>query len=268
MEKFDSTKHADYAKNLPFSYFSSMASLDLTGYTFLRNNEHVIVWQDLLFPHDFPSIFVPQNKLNWERASIAFVTPEEVGQIKKEGIEIMLDKFIENEYFYKTEALITPHSDIKRRISQFQNSYEFEIFNSYPKEKIKEFYQFWKGQKSRDSLTFSEADEEFSKLLNILEKYDIKQVYVTVKNKLIGFTWGVAHQSGNWVGLQLKVNYEYKGLSRFLHHERAKLFSDREFFTIGTGAREVGIAQFKEELGPAYKKEYHYVLTGDKMLKK
>lgn len=228
----------------------------------------MIVWQDLLFPHDFPSIFLPQNPANWERASMAFITPEEVEKIKGENIEIIIDKYIEQEFFFKTESLINPSGDINRRINQFKNGYKFEVLNKYPKDKVREFYEFWKNQRDRgDSLTFPEAEKEFFESLDGLEKYDIKQVYVVVDGLLAGFAWGVAHDSGNWVGLQLKVNYDFKGLSRFLHQERAKLFADHELFTIGTGAREAGIAQFKEELGPVYKKEYHYVATGDKILK-
>lgn len=101
-----------------------------------------------------------------------------------------------------------------------------------------------------------------------LKKYQVKQVYVIVNKKLIGFAWGLKHSSGNWIGLQLKVKYRYKGLSRFLHQERAKLFSRYELFTLGAGAQEPGIIQFKKELGPTEEREYFYVLTGKKKLNK
>ena len=72
---------------------------------------------------------------------------------------------------------------------------------------------------------------------------------MTVNDKLVGLAWGMEHQSGNWMGLQLKANYKFKGLSRFLHHERSKLFADKKLFTLGTGAQDEGIIQFKRELG-------------------
>ncbi len=139
MEKFDSTKHSKFIKDLPFSYFSTLINLDQTAYTFFKNDEHIIVWQDILFSHDFPSIFTPRNSANWERASIAFSTPEEVKEIKKKNIEIMLDKYIEQEFFFETKTLITPKSDTKRRINQFVNNYKFEVFNTFSREKIIDF---------------------------------------------------------------------------------------------------------------------------------
>ncbi len=265
MEKFDSNKHSDYIKDLPFSYFSAGVYLDFVGYTFERNGEHLIVWQDLVFPHDFPSVFLPQNKLNWLNTSTAFVTPEQIKSIEAENIEIKFTNPGGQEYFYKTEGLLNPKGKIGQRIRQFEKSYKYKVLNSYPTEKIKEFFEFWKGQREHNSLTFDEGNEHFLSLLDQLQKYPIKQVYVEIDDKLVGLAWGIKHQSGNWVGLHLKVNYEYKGLSRFLHQERAKLFKDCELFTLGTGSHDPGITQFKEELGPFLVKDYSYVLTGNKI---
>jgi len=60
------------------------------------------------------------------------------------------------------------------------------------------------------------------------------------------------------------VDYQYKGLSRFLHHERAKIFEQYAEFSLGTGVQDKGIDKYKEELSPSYKKAYSYLLTGDK----
>lgn len=72
--------------------------------------------------------------------------------------------------------------------------------------------------------------------------------------------------------LKIKVNrfvnnYKFKvkkGLSRFLHSERAKLFANYAKFTLGTGAGDPGIESYKKELGPSREEEYFYLLTGGK----
>ncbi len=66
MEKFDSQKHLQLASHLPFSYYSLPLYLDFSAYLLPRNNERVIVTQDLYYPHEFPAIFLPQNPENWD----------------------------------------------------------------------------------------------------------------------------------------------------------------------------------------------------------
>jgi hypothetical protein len=111
-------------------------------------------------------------------------------------------------------------------------------------------------------MTFDESGDSFLYCVSNLKKYKVKQLYVEVDGKLAGLAFAVEHSSGNWVGLHLKVDYSYKGLSRFLHNERAKLFSDKKLFTLGTSGYDLGIAQFKSELGPSHVIHYSYVLTG------
>lgn len=116
----------------------------------------------------------------------------------------------------------------------------------------------------RDGDLFDENEELFMFMLDNLKKYNIKQVYVEVDKKLVGLGWGVKHHVGGWVGLHLEVDYKFKGLSRFLHHERAKMFKNIKEFTLGTGAKEKGITNYKKELGPCRTVPYFYILTAGK----
>ncbi|MFA6047288.1 MAG: hypothetical protein WCV59_02410 [Parcubacteria group bacterium] len=265
MEKFDSKKHIKLINDLPFSYVSLPLYLDFCAYTFKRNGEDLIVTQDPSYLHDFPSLFLPKNKDNWAMASMSMITEEEVKKIKKEDIEIANQNPTETEYYYKTSGFLDPKSKMKNRVNQFNKSYDYNILNNYSKTKLTEFYNLWEGQKERSSDLFEkESTEFFFFCLENLEKYDIKQIYVEIDGKLAGFAWGVGHSDHNWAGLHLKANYDYKGLSRFLHHERAKLFSDRDLFSLGTGCHDPGLIQFKKELGPVLEKQYYYVFTRDK----
>lgn len=265
MEKFISDKHSQLQKGLPFSYFSTNLYLDFSAYIFDRNGESLIVWQDIFDPNEFPCIFMPQKKENWVRCLVTFATQDDIENVQKEKIEILLSKPVGAEFFYLTDNFLNPRGDFKNRVHKFISSYAYSLTNKFNKEKIVEFYNFWKSQREHESITFGESEEFFHFCLDNLDTYNIKQVYVEVNNKIVGLAWGIVFPgSNNWIGLHLKVDYQYKGLSRFLHQERAKMFAEYKEFSLGTGAHDKGIEKFKEELGPIYKKEYHYLLTGDR----
>ncbi len=263
MEKFDSKKYSDLANSLPFSYSSTDVYLDFSAQILERNGEKLIVQQDILFPNDFPSLFLPNKKENWINASILLATEEDKKKIKDEDLEILVEKKVGTEFFYNTTDFIDPKGDLKKKVNSFINNYSFEIKNNYSKDKILEFYNFWKNQREHESITFESSEEFFIFCLENLDKYEIKQVYVEIDGKLVGFAWGINFRDG-WVGLHLKVNYEYKGLSRFLHFKRAELFKDAKIFSIGTGSHDIGIENYKKELGPIKIIEYSYLLTGQK----
>lgn len=265
MEKFDSSKHLDYIKDLPFSFFSMPLYLDFAAYIFERNGENLIVWQDRIFPHDFPSIFLPQKKQNWEHASMAMIAAEDIKKIENENIGIKFKSLMETEYFYKTEDFINPKKELKAHIEKFLKLCSYKLFIEYRHDKILKFYNQWKMQRNRVSISLEEEEKIFIFFLNNLDKYPIRQIYVEVDNKLVGFAWGIEHSKINWVGLELKVDYTYKGLSRFLQNERAKMFSDYEFFSLGTGCYDKGITEYKKELLPNFTKEYFYLFTGGKI---
>ena len=253
----------DLLHDVHLAYLTSSIFLDFGGYFLNRNGENIVVLQDSLYPHEFPAIVLPKNKKNWENFSILFATEKEIAELKSEGIPLMVVKEIGQEYYYKTEDFVNPRGALRKKIEQFKQSYSYNVFSHYDKKRILDFYTHWKSQKAREAFTFPEAEEFFLFCLENLDKYGVKQVYIEIDGTLVGLAWGVAHQAGGWVGLHLKVDYSVKGLSRFLHHERAKMFSD-EFFTLGTGAHEKGIDTYKEELGPAFTKKYSYVLTGSR----
>lgn len=265
MEKFDSFKYSFDIKKLPFSYYSLLIYLDFIAYFFKRNDENLIVWQDIIYPHDFPSIFIPKKNKNWEYASIALASNEDVEKIRNENIEIKVQLPVEIEYFYKTENFFDPKKGMRTHIENFKKLYSYIILNEYPFDRILEFYIQWKKQRDRNSITVEEEEKFFMFCLNNLDKYHIKQIYVEIDNRLVGFAWGIKHSENNWAGLELKVDYSYKGLSRFLQSERAKIFSDYKFFTLGTGCHDEGIIKYKKELGPSFVKKYHYLLTGNKL---
>lgn len=248
---------------MPFSYFGSNIYLDFEAYFFERNNEKLLVQQDFLYLNDFPSIFLPRKKENWINSSVMFTTKEDRERVKEEKISILVETPVGTEFFYNTADFTNPKRDLKTRINSFVKNYSFTLNNIYDKDDVLFFYDFWKKQRAHESLTFEESEEFFMFCLDNIKKYNIQQVYVEIGGRLAGLAWGVRLKN-NWVGLHLKVDYQYKGLSRFLHSERAKLFKDCGFFTLGTGAYDSGIESYKKELGPIRTTDYSYILTSPK----
>jgi hypothetical protein len=265
MEKYSRQTHAHVKQLMPYSYFSTDVYLDFAAYVFERNGELLVVWQDILYPNEFPCVFTPQYSSNWEYAVISFATEEDIKKIQNDGIDVLIQNPMGEEFFYETATFTTPTGKLKSRIQQFTSQYTYTITHTCDRETIQTFYLFWKSQKKHESITFEESEEFFYYCLDHLEEYDIRQVYVYIEKQLVGFAWGVLHpESNNWVGLHLKVDYTVKGLSRFLHHKRALLFEDHPTCTLGTGVHDVGIRQFKKELGPIDTISYTYLLTGKK----
>jgi len=208
---------------------------------------------------------MPEKKENWERFSVTLASAEDAEKVKNENIELTIQVPVETEYFYKTEHFIDPKKKMRAHIENFKKLYSYKIFNNYQSDKILEFYKQWKNQRERFSVTVTEEENFFMFCLNNLDKYPIRQIYIEVDNKLVGFAWGIDHLRGGWVGLELKADYSYKGLSRLLQNERAKMFLGNEFFSLGTGCHDKGIIEYKKELGPVFTKEYIYLLTKDKI---
>lgn len=260
MDKFDSKKDEKLIKNLPFSYFSTEISLDFGAYVLERNGERIVVSQDILYPHEFPALFLPVNKNNWVTCSVTFTTEEDRARIREEGITIIIEKSIGSEFLYNTEDFLNPKGDFKNRVNRFSSGYDFKLKSTYSKEAAIAFYNFWKDQRKHESITFEHSEEFFMFCLENLERYDVQQVYVEIDQKLVGFAWGI-RSGNNWVGLHMKVDYQYKGLSRFLHSERAKLFPECPKFTLGTGSHDPGVQNHKEDLDPSEVIKYSYILT-------
>lgn len=266
MEKFVYTKHGKFAKKLPFSYLSLPLYLDFKAYVFEKNKEPIIVWQDLLYLNDFPSIFLPRNKKNWERLSVSCATEDDIKKIEGENIKIKIKKLLESEYFYRTVDIAFPKGRTAKKISRCAKKHEIKLFKSYSQEKIKNFYFAWKKQRERGQELFVEVegDELFFFTLNNLKKYKVEQLYVEIDGKLAGLAWAVKHPLGGWTSLQLKTLYKYCDLSHFLRSQMAQKFKNNKIFTTGTACHDDGIRNYKTQLKPFLIKNYYYLFTEEK----
>lgn len=268
MKKFDSSKHGELIKKMPFSYISTSVYLDFCAYVVNRNGEDLVVKEDPI-SKEFDLFFLPEKKENWFDMSASMVTLDDLKKIKNHDIEIKSQNPTTTEFIYSTADFLNPTKKYKQKIRQFEDGYEFKVLNEYDEEKVKEFFNSWEDQKDDCDDVFSkESSDFFFFCLENLDKYNVEQVYVEVDGKLVGFVWGVKHSADKWVSLHIKSDYKYRGLSRFLNYEISKKFSDAKIVSLGTGCKDPGLIQNKKELGPIEEVDYYYVFTGGKVEKK
>jgi hypothetical protein len=264
-EKFDHRieRHLDALKRLPFSYFSLPMYLDEHAYLVEHNCEDLIVVPNDDSPHVLQLLFVPHQQSNLAHTAIRFVTEAERRAFPCKT-EILFEKQTVTEFIFRTSDFVHPIGDLAKKIRSFVSKHKYTVKHSYPRQEIERFYKAWKLQRDWDLSWLEESERSFFFQLDRLDELNIKQVYVEVDGTLAGFAWGVSHPSGNWVGLHMKVLYQYRDLSRFLHRERAKMFEGSEFFSLGTASAEEGMGRFKHELGPIEERKYFFLLLGDK----
>lgn len=197
--------------------------------------------------------------------SASMVSKEDIQKIKDSGIEVSWENPTETEFIYSTQDFLNPTKKYKQKINQFINDYKYTIHKNYDKKKIVDFYNLWEKQKGDfDNVFNKESNDFFVYCIENLDRYNIKQIYVEVGGKLVGFVCGVKHSEDKWVSIHIKSDYQYRGISRFLNHEITKKFADTKIVSLGTGCQDQGLIQYKKELGPIEEKQYYYVATKGK----
>ncbi len=256
MEKIDSSKAILLSKNLRDSYFANPFYLTCYGYQEERNGEELIFEKDI-FTGNFVCLFTPKNPENLQNIRLSFVTEEELNWIQKQKINIKdIKKSERREYIYKTQNLIDlkgkEFKSFRNRVNQFKKYYpQVEITNECEDGLYTDFIHDWvKKQKFKNEL-FEEYCYRYSlKSVELRHCIPSKEIFIFDNNKLIGYSSSYLKNNNFWIGVNQKADYNYRGLNRFLYHERAKLSAGVENFSIGTGVNDPGIKKFKEELLP------------------
>jgi len=270
MRPFDKSNrdHLAWAATLPFSHATCVPYLEMYAQVFHRNDEPIFVWQHETYVHRVPSIFLPADKRNWEECAVACATPEAIEAVRAEGIPILKQELVSTEYFYTTKTFTEPEGTLAKKIRKFQRDFPtLLISREGTRDQLSAFYDTWLACQRPEAVPAIKQNgdrETMFAFFDRAEEHGIKSIYAYLDGRLVGFAMGVGHPSGNWVGLQLKTDRAVTGLTRFLEHERAKLFSDCPEVSLSTGCGNAGLDAFKQELGPAYTKEYSYIETGSK----
>lgn len=216
-------------------------------------------------------LFAPQRKENIKK-HLELITQEDLQRVRKMSIELEEVILIEEEYFYKTKDLIEmkgkQFATFRKRVHKFQKTYKYSLSHSYPAEKITAFIKKWASTKDLkkygpEAKTIFEWDlDNCLNYVKLLDKLPCKNLFVEIDGKLAGFAITCPLYPDLFVALMQKTDIQYQGLSRFLYHEKAKLYPDTAFFTVGTSALAPGLETFKEELRPVRKEALYFaVLT-------
>ncbi len=250
-----------------FSYDSNPYTLAFSG--FYENNEELLIYQrDPLYMNDFPFLSLPKNKKHWIRGIFTDASQVDIEMIKNENIEVRNSFVYGPEYYYNTQDFIdlsVSNKTFRKHVNNFKNNYEFKIKNSYPQKKILEFLDKWTSSQKEQNELFDNSNEFEKFCIKMCKVIKGKWLFIEVDKELVGYCLSYQFNKDFWVGIHQKVDYNYKGLSRFLLHKRASLFPNTSYFSLGTGARDEGIKKFKEELRPFKKEDRYYIITGNRL---
>lgn len=264
LNRFDPNRldHLEAMKKLPFSYFSLQSYLEENAFVFERNGEIIVAVKNQEPPYELQSLFPPSLPANQHHIAIRLATQSDRDSLSQK-VQILFERQTITEFFYRTDDFVHPTGRLAKKIRIFRSRFHPTVHSSYSKDAIMTFYRDWEQQRVRDVSTIGESDQSFLHFLDRLDNPEIKQVYIEIDGALAGFAWGIPHWSGNWVGLHMKVSYQYQDLNRYLHHERSKLFQDSPLFSTGTSMFDVGVDQYKHNLGPAEERKYFFLLLGE-----
>ncbi len=261
----DKKKANKLAKKLRFSYFTSRYWLEFLGEHRRINREDVVYIKTLDKEGDILQ-YTPKKLANLENAEINLATPEEIDYLK-DKVEILEQKQMMAEYFFKTQDIIdlvgVKHKKNRQTINTFEKEYDYKVVYEYDKDKIVNFLNDWDQKQTIKTAPYDRGLKFCHFLLDYIDKdKNLKSVFVLVDDKLVGFSIGERLNKKQWIALHQKIDYSYKGLGRWLFRERAKLFQGIEEFANGGAMGDKGIVEFKESLRPYRVIPYYYLKLG------
>ncbi len=214
-------------------------------------------------------LFAPQRKEHITLPFIEIASDEDILQLEKSGVHITKKHKIGTEYTYRAKDLIEmkgkPFAAFRKSVHYFQKNYDYRILPEYPEEKTIVFIRTWAATKDLTNYSklakgiFEWDLDDCIHYVSLTKKIPHKSIFVEIDGELAGFCMTCPSLPALFVGLQQKVNVRYKGLSRFLYHEKAKLYPETPFFTIGQAADTLGLERFKEEMHPARKIDVYFL---------
>ncbi len=239
-----------------------------------KNGEEIIYDKDVTDGKIKP-FFLPKKEINMTNQLISCAFEKDLEQLDKLGIKIKIKTLYGYEYIHKTEDFIklegSEFRSFRKAINQFKKLYPYKLLGEYPKEKIVEFLLAWKKEKnlkatSPEAKKASEFEYQASlKWLDLLDKIPNNRIFIEIDDKLVAFAVFLKLKNDFWVNLMQKTDHHYKGISRFLYNEKAKVMKDIEFFSTGIPGDDTGLVEFKDSMRPIKKVPIYVIETGNKV---
>lgn len=253
---------------LRFSHFSSRYWLELFCEHELRNGENLVYIQMLDDPQRWVLQYTPRNLKNLINAEIMWATEDELRFIKSNKIKIIKMEKVMTEYFYKnSDFRACAGSENKRNrkaANIFEKNYDYKIIHICDKNKIIDFLKKWDGQQKEKTAPYTRNLKFCYYLIDYLDRDEnLKSTFVFIDNCLVGFFVSEYLYENYGIGLHQKIDYNIRGLGRWLHREQAIYFKEAEYVAFGGAVGDSGIENFKESLNPYKKEPYYYLKLGE-----
>ncbi len=250
------------ANQYRLSYFTSRYWLEFVCEYKNINGEDVALIK-ALNSDEYIFQYPPKKISNLKEAKIQWATQEEIDNFK-DKVEILEQKEVMSEYFYQTKDIIElkgpGHKKNRQAINTFEKKYNYKIVNKLDKDKIVSFLNKWDQKQELKTAPYERGLKFCHFLLDYLDKDEkLKSVFVLVDDQLVGMSIGELVNEKGWIAIHQKVDYNYKGLGRWIFRERAKLFEGIEEFANGGAMGDQGIVDYKNSLRPSKVVPYYYL---------
>lgn len=211
-------------------------------------------------------LFVPQKKENAKMNQIEIATVDDVLRLNEIGVDVKEKFSIGSEYVYRTGDFVALKSrSLRKAVNRFKRDNRFELSYEYDAKEVLAFIDRW--AESKDISAYSDIARQVflwdlkncRQYASLIGKIPSKNIFVEIDGTLAGFAMTCQVFDGVFVALQQKVDVRYDGLSRFLYHEKAKLYPGAEFFTTGISGYTPSLSAFKEELNPSKKIDLYFL---------
>ena len=171
------------------------------------------------------------------------------------------------EYFFKTDELINMEGSkmkkVRKEVSYFESHYDYQVTYEYDLNKIIDFLRLWDKEQKLKTAPYKRGMDFCYYIIDKLnEDKNLSPVFISIENKLIGFSVGELITKDHWIGLHMKIDYNYKGLGRWLYREQAKLFQGTKYKAAGGGVADPGITYFKKSMNPYQSIPYYHLKLG------
>lgn len=271
MQRITSDVADDISKRVDNVMYCTNPFWLVTNCLWEEKNGELLIWFDCPVFNCIHLLLPPKQAQNISGRYIELVKEDELEVLKKTNIKMSNTSLNGNEYYYRTQKMIDMYGNemesFRRAVNFFRNNYKYKLLDEYDPLKIKEFIKNWADSKDLSSYTdamkkaFWREAESCAQYIDLIGKLQSKNIFVEVNGKLAGFAMTTSPFPNMFVALQQKVDSKYKGLSRFLYHEKCKLNRDKEFFTTGFDDSP-GLKVFKDSLHPDYTIPFYFITLG------
>ena len=274
MEKISPEKAIELSKKQK-RFIADTNPFYLTTSCFLeeRNGEEIIFDKDVT-DGEIKPLFLPKKEENIAGASISYAFEEDIKLLEEKNFEIKSKEFFGDEYIYKTEGCVLLEGprfkSYRNIIKKFKKTYDYKVFEDYPKEKIIRFLKIWSAQKNIDKLSESSKNNFRIELgldilwIDLFDKIPNKRIFIEIEGELAGFAVFLKLHENLWISLIQKANFKYDGLTKFLIHSQAIEMKEIEFFSTGNPGDDENLTYFKESMHPVRKIPTYVLEIGKK----